>query len=73
MLEIHGSEVLLSSREGMVIRTETACIRLLNRAGKGVRVMKMEAPDEVCAASILKEPLERSSEECEVAEHKEDA
>jgi DNA gyrase subunit A len=72
MLEIPGSEVLLSSREGMVIRTETACIRLLNRAGKGVRVMKMEAPDEVCAASIIKEPLERSSEECGVVEHKEE-
>jgi DNA gyrase subunit A len=64
MLEIPGSEVLLSSKEGMVIRTETACIRLLNRAGKGVRVMKLEPPDSVCAASMIKEPMEQSSQEC---------
>ena len=53
MTEEPGSELLLTSRGGMVIRTQTSTIRLVNRVGKGVRVMRLEPEDRVIAVAMI--------------------
>jgi len=49
-----GSEMLLATQSGMVIRTVSSCIRLVNRVGKGVRVMRLDEGDRVVAVAIVK-------------------
>ncbi|MDG6224687.1 MAG: DNA gyrase subunit A [Candidatus Thermoplasmatota archaeon] len=70
-----GSEILLGSQEGMVIRTSTSCIRLVNRVGKGVKVMRLKEIDRISAASLFREPMGDQLEmvECEVPIEGEDA
>lgn len=63
-----GSEILLGSQEGMVIRTATSCIRLVNRVGKGVKVMRLKEEDRISAASLIREPDNGTVEggECDI-------
>jgi len=49
-----GSEMLLATQSGMVIRTVSSCIRLVNRVGKGVRVMRLDEGDRVVAVAMVK-------------------
>ncbi|MFO8051560.1 MAG: DNA gyrase subunit A [Thermoplasmatota archaeon] len=53
MLEPTDSDILLVSRNGMVIRTPSSCIRLVNRVGKGVIVMRLNDDDNVRAVATI--------------------
>jgi len=71
MLEKPDSDILMISQSGMVIRTITSCIRLLNRVGKGVIVMRLKDDDIVTAVSMvqnLEDDSEENGEECEIPE-----
>ncbi|MEA3557773.1 MAG: DNA gyrase subunit A [Candidatus Thermoplasmatota archaeon] len=63
MLEKTDSEILLVSQNGMVIRTSSSRIRLVNRVGKGVIVMRLNDDDKVVAvATILNIGVEEDDE-----------
>jgi DNA gyrase subunit A len=53
LLERPGNEILLATQSGMVIRTTSSCIRLVNRVAKGVRVMRLEEKDRVVAVAMV--------------------
>jgi DNA gyrase subunit A len=53
LLERPGNEILLATQSGMVIRTTSSCIRLVNRVAKGVRVMRLEEEDRVVAVAMV--------------------
>ncbi len=59
MVEHAGSEVMLITQKGMVIRTPISTIRLVNRAGKGVIVMRMVEGDTVMGVAQVN-PIEES-------------
>ncbi|MCU0798423.1 MAG: DNA gyrase subunit A [Candidatus Thermoplasmatota archaeon] len=54
LLDQPGSEMLLATQSGMVIRTVSSCIRLVNRVGKGVRVIRLDEGDRVVAVAMVK-------------------
>jgi DNA gyrase/topoisomerase IV subunit A len=67
MVEKPNSEVLMVSESGMVIRMVTNCIRLVNRVGKGVIVMRLNQEDLLRAVALIQEPEEeQGSVECPV-------
>ncbi|MBN1390284.1 MAG: DNA gyrase subunit A [Candidatus Thermoplasmatota archaeon] len=68
MVERPDSEILLVSREGMVIRTISSCIRLVNRVAKGVIVMRLNEGDRVNAVAMIEriEDVEESIAECDL-------
>jgi DNA gyrase subunit A len=70
MVEQPDSELLLMSQTGMVIRMISSCLRMVNRVGKGVIVMRLKDDDLVKAVAVVKklEDEEDISEECEVPE-----
>jgi DNA gyrase subunit A len=76
MLEVPDSEILLVSRSGMVIRTTSSCIRLVNRVAKGVIVMRLNEDDIVQAVarieSIDTDEENGDSAECEIPEENEE-
>lgn len=53
MIERPDSEILMISQNGMVIRTATSCIRLVNRVGKGVIVMRLNEDDTLRAVAMI--------------------
>ncbi|MCK5772165.1 MAG: hypothetical protein KAH57_00105, partial [Thermoplasmata archaeon] len=59
MVEHPGSEVMLITQKGMVIRTPISTIRLVNRAGKGVITMRMVEGDTVMGVAQVN-PIEES-------------
>jgi len=67
LTEVPDSEILLATQEGMVIRTPVSCIRLVNRVGKGVKVMKLNEGDMIMAIALI-EGLEEGGQgsECPV-------
>jgi DNA gyrase subunit A len=67
MVEKPDSELLLMSQTGMVIRMVSSCIRLVNRVGKGVIVMRLNENDLVMAvANVQSLNGEDDPAECEV-------
>ncbi len=69
MVEKPDSEILLMSQTGMVIRTASSCIRLVNRVGKGVIVMRLKDTDVVKAVAVVQGLNgEYEHTECEVPE-----
>jgi len=73
MLERPNSDILLVSREGMVIRTTSSCIRLVNRVAKGVIVMRLNEDDEVKAVALIEsiEGADGENPECELPQDEE--
>jgi len=67
LVERPDSEVLLISQNGMVIRTSCDCIRLVNRAGKGVIVMRLEEKDKVMGVALV-DKLEGEDDACDMEE-----
>ncbi|MGA1822756.1 MAG: DNA gyrase subunit A [Thermoplasmatota archaeon] len=67
MTQKPDSEILLISQEGMMIRTGLSCIRLVNRVGKGVIVMRLNDEDRVRAVAVIQN-LEEEDKECAVPE-----
>ncbi len=55
MLEKPDCEILLASQSGMVIRMVTSHIRMVNRVGKGVIVMRLKEDDRVRAVAMIQE------------------
>lgn len=71
MVEKPDSEILMISQNGMVIRTATSCIRLVNRVGKGVIVMRLNEDDTLRAVAMIQDlddDSEENEEECEIPE-----
>ncbi|MGA1820156.1 MAG: DNA gyrase subunit A [Thermoplasmatota archaeon] len=68
MLERTDSDILLVSKDGMVIRTTASCIRLVTRVAKGVIVMRLNEGDTVKAVAMIEsiEDEEDEASECEV-------
>ncbi|MGA1872178.1 MAG: DNA gyrase subunit A [Thermoplasmatota archaeon] len=73
MLERTDSEILLVSRDGMVIRTSASCIRLVNRVAKGVIVMRLNEGDHVKAVAMIERIEDETDEssECEIVDENE--
>lgn len=46
-------EILLLTAEGVAIRTEVSQVKMVHRAARGVRLMKIEAPDRLAACSVF--------------------
>ena len=67
LTEKPDSELLLLSEKGMVIRMVTSCIRLMNRVGRGVIVMRLSEEDRVRAVTMI-ERMNNGEEECEIPE-----
>lgn len=53
MTQQPDSEILMVSQEGMMIRTGLSSIRLVNRVGKGVIVMRLNGEDRVRAVALI--------------------
>jgi len=53
MMEREESEVLMVSQSGMVIRTPSSSIRMVNRVGKGVIVMRLNGDDIIKAVAMI--------------------
>ena len=68
MTEKPDSELLLLSHKGMVIRMVTSCIRLMNRVGRGVIVMRLNGDDRVRAVAMIEAMDYDDSEICELPE-----
>jgi DNA gyrase subunit A len=47
------TELIVTSKSGMVIRIQAEEIRLVSRATMGVRIMRMKQKDKVCAVACL--------------------
>jgi DNA gyrase subunit A len=48
-------DLIVISRKGQVIRTETKAVSLLGRATQGVRIMRLEPGDKVASGACLKD------------------
>jgi DNA gyrase subunit A len=66
MTQKPDSEILMVSQEGMMIRTGLTCIRLVNRVGKGVIVMRLNGEDRVRAVALIQNLGEDDENECAV-------
>ena len=55
LLDKPDCEILLASQSGMVIRMITSRIRMVNRVGKGVIVMRLKEDDSVRAVAMIQE------------------
>ena len=52
-----GEEVILSTKEGTILRQKAEAIAIQSRSAKGVKVQKLSAADMVSKVSILPREL----------------
>lgn len=58
----NGSDVLLATSSGKVLRIGTKLVPVLGRATQGVRLIKLDSGDSVTSAAVIEEELEESEE-----------
>ncbi len=58
----NGSDVLLATSSGKVLRIGSKLVPVLGRATQGVRLIKLDSGDSVTSAAVIEEELEQSEE-----------
>lgn len=62
-------DIMITSKSGIVIRTAVSDIRIMGRATQGVRVIKLDADDEIADVAIIPAEDESSNERMEEEEN----
>ncbi len=58
----NGSDILLATASGKVLRMSAKNVPVLGRATQGVRLIKLDTDDSLTSAAVLEEELEENSE-----------
>lgn len=58
----NGSDILLATASGKVLRMSAKNVPVLGRATQGVKLIKLDADDSLTSAAVLEEELEENSE-----------
>ncbi|GIW69697.1 MAG: hypothetical protein KatS3mg101_0444 [Patescibacteria group bacterium] len=58
----NGSDILLATASGKVLRISTKNVPVLGRATQGVRLIKLDPDDSLTSAAVIEEELEETAE-----------
>jgi DNA gyrase subunit A len=57
------SDLMIITKQGQIIRIESGTIRQAGRSTQGVRLVNVEAPDQVAAASLIPDSEDAAPQE----------